>query len=116
MTFYHLHHTELRINLMKHRHRISSFVVFILLNKKCFVNIFLCKKYFYSSCETCPDHGCIQQKISYDLCSQKEYDKIKIDEVNIIILLSVPVTFSSGYEGNSHGYFEEHMHLFSEFK
>ena len=88
MTFYHLHHTELRINLMKHRHRISSFVVFILRNKKCFVNIFLYKKYFYSSCETCQDHGCIQQKISYDLCSQKEYDKIKIDEVNIIIGLA----------------------------
>ena len=24
MTFYHLHHTDLRINLIKHRHRISS--------------------------------------------------------------------------------------------
>ena len=38
MTFYHLHYTELRIELMKHRHRISSFVVFILRNKKHFVN------------------------------------------------------------------------------
>lgn len=88
MTFYHLHYTELRINLMKHRHRISSFVVFILRNKKCFVNLFLNKKSFYSACETCPTQGCIQQKISYDLCSQKEYDKIKIDEVNIIIGLA----------------------------
>lgn len=46
MTFYHLHYTELRIELMKHRHRISSFVVFILRNKKCFVNILLYKKFF----------------------------------------------------------------------
>ena len=88
MTFYHLHYTELRINLMKHRHRISSFVVFILRNKKCFVNIFSYKKYFYFACETCPNHGCIQQKISYDLYSQKEYDRIKINEVNILIGLT----------------------------
>ena len=88
MTFYHLHYTELRIELMKHRHRISSFVVFILRNKKRFVNVFSYEKYFYFACETCPNPGCIQQKNSYDLYSQNEYDKIKIDEVNIIIGLA----------------------------
>jgi hypothetical protein len=46
MTFYHLHYTELRIELMKHRHRISSFVVFILRNKKHFVNKFLKENIF----------------------------------------------------------------------
>ena len=44
MTFYHLHHTELRINLMKHRHRISSFVVLIVRNKKLVVNAFICRR------------------------------------------------------------------------
>ena len=47
MTFYNLHYTELRINLMKHRHRISSFVVFIVRNKKHIVNIFVHGNYFY---------------------------------------------------------------------
>ena len=47
MTFYHLHHTELRINLMKHRHRISSFVVLIVRNKKLVVNVFAYGNYFY---------------------------------------------------------------------
>ena len=47
MTFYHLHHTELRINLMKHRHRISSFVVLIVRNKKLVVNVFARENYFY---------------------------------------------------------------------
>ncbi len=47
MTFYHLHHTELRINLMKHRHRISSFVVLIVRNKKLVVNAFMRENYFY---------------------------------------------------------------------
>ena len=47
MTFYHLHYTDLRIKLMKHRHRISSFVVFILRNKNHFVNHILKRKYFY---------------------------------------------------------------------
>ena len=46
MTFYHLHHTELRINLMKHRHRISSFVVLIVRNKKLVVNTFASGNYF----------------------------------------------------------------------
>ncbi len=46
MTFYHLHYTELRINLMKHRHRISSFVVPIVRNKKLVVNAFISEKYF----------------------------------------------------------------------
>ena len=48
MTFYHLHYTELRINLMKHRHRISSFVVFIVRNKKHVVNAFAAENNFYS--------------------------------------------------------------------
>ena len=47
MTFYHLHYTELRINLMKHRHRISSFVVLIVRNKKLVVNMFAYENYFY---------------------------------------------------------------------
>ena len=47
MTFYHLHYTELRINLMKHRHRISSFVVLIVRNKKLVVNVFARENYFY---------------------------------------------------------------------
>ncbi len=47
MTFYHLHYTELRINLMKHRHRISSFAVFIVRNKKHVVNVFAYKNNFY---------------------------------------------------------------------
>ena len=47
MTFYHLHYTELRINLMKHRHRISSFVVLIVRNKILIVNAFTCGNYFY---------------------------------------------------------------------
>ena len=47
MTFYHLHYTELRIELMKHRHRISSFVVFILRNKNHFVNDASKRNYFY---------------------------------------------------------------------
>lgn len=46
MTFYHLHYTELRINLMKHRHRISSFVVLIVQNKKLVVNVFASGNYF----------------------------------------------------------------------
>ena len=46
MTFYHLHYTELRINLMKHRHRISSFVVLIVQNKKLVVNVFASENYF----------------------------------------------------------------------
>ena len=47
MTFYHLHYTELRINLMKHRHRISSFVILIVRNKKLVANVFACENYFY---------------------------------------------------------------------
>lgn len=46
MTFYHLHYTELRINLMKHRHRISSFVALIVHNKKLVVNAFANENYF----------------------------------------------------------------------
>ena len=46
MTFYHLHYTDLRIKLMKHRHRISSFVVLIVRNKKLVVNAFMRENYF----------------------------------------------------------------------